>query len=57
MNLHSLHPKRSDQPLTHTEIVLVDRRRIELRISACKADVFPLALAAHLILYSHKAVD
>ena len=25
---------------------LVDRRRIELRIHACKAHVFPLALAA-----------
>ena len=43
------------QTCVPTDPNLVDNRGIEPRISACKADVFPLALVAHFLYPSSLA--
>lgn len=40
----------TERYLLQPAINLVDRERIELSISGCKPDVFPLALTAQIIL-------
>lgn len=44
-------------PLSYTQIVLVDRRRIELLLERCKRPVLPLSLTAHNILAGDTRIE